>query len=82
MKLTKKYHAHDPQNRCSVGDFVTLGKCAPVSKSKQFLVVNIKVGRATLNQQAADQVAEEVAAEEAAGEAEERLEPPFLELGA
>eukprot|EP00850_Spirogloea_muscicola_P015913 SM000126S26289 [mRNA] locus=s126:50360:50608:+ [translate_table: standard] len=82
MKLTKKYHAHDPENRCSVGDLVTLGKCAPVSKSKQFLVVNIKVGRATLNQQAADQVAEEVAAEEAAGEAAERSELPFLELDA
>lgn len=41
----KRYQAHDPENKCKVGDFVTLVKCAPVSKSKKFLVVDIKAPR-------------------------------------
>lgn len=45
IKSAKKYHAHDPENECSVGDIVTLVKCKPVSKSKTFVVVERKVGR-------------------------------------
>lgn len=38
---TKKFHAHDPENKCNVGDKVTLEKCRPVSKTKQFVVADI-----------------------------------------
>ena len=38
----KRYQAHDPENQCKVGDFVTLVKCAPVSKSKKFVVADIR----------------------------------------
>ncbi|KAJ7539764.1 hypothetical protein O6H91_11G107900 [Diphasiastrum complanatum] len=45
VKTSKKYHAHDPENACKVGDVVTLAKCAPVSKTKKFKVLDIKSGR-------------------------------------
>jgi len=45
IKSVKKYHAHDPENECNVGDIVTLAKCKPISKSKTFIVVERKVGR-------------------------------------
>jgi len=45
IKSAKKYHAHDPENECNVGDIVTLAKCKPVSKSKTFIVVERKIGR-------------------------------------
>jgi small subunit ribosomal protein S17 len=45
IKMAKKYHAHDPENECKVGDIVTLTKCKPVSKTKTFVVVERKVGR-------------------------------------
>ena len=45
IKSAKKYHAHDPENECNVGDIVTLGKCKPMSKTKAFIVIERKVGR-------------------------------------
>lgn len=45
IKSAKKYHAHDPENECNVGDIVTLVKCKPISKSKTFVVVERKVGQ-------------------------------------
>eukprot|EP00249_Psilotum_nudum_P006153 c19493_g1_i1 orf=272-712(+) len=45
VKRSKNYHAHDPDNKCKVGDIVTLEKCAPVSKTKSFMVVETKQGR-------------------------------------
>jgi len=44
---TKRYHVHDPENQCQVGDFVTLGKCAPISKSKRFVVIDVRKARMT-----------------------------------
>ncbi|KAH7425749.1 hypothetical protein KP509_11G069100 [Ceratopteris richardii] len=41
VKSSKKYHAHDEENRCQVGDFVTLVSCAPVSKTKKFMVSEV-----------------------------------------
>lgn len=39
IKKKKKYQAHDPDNQFKVGDFVTLLKCRPISKTKAFLAV-------------------------------------------
>jgi small subunit ribosomal protein S17 len=39
LKKSKKYAAHDPQNRCEVGQTVSIRECPPVSKSKRFEVV-------------------------------------------
>lgn len=46
IKMNKRYHVHDPENQCKVGDVVTVAKCAPVSKTKTFVVVEVKTGRA------------------------------------
>ena len=39
LKKSKKYAAHDPHNKCEVGQTVSIRECAPVSKSKRFEVV-------------------------------------------
>lgn len=39
IKKKKKYQAHDPDNQFNVGDFVTLLKCRPISKTKTFVAV-------------------------------------------
>ena len=40
VRTTKKYRAHDPENRFKVGDVVRISECAPVSKSKRWEVVS------------------------------------------
>eukprot|EP00271_Cylindrocystis_brebissonii_P016049 TRINITY_DN39215_c0_g1_i1.p1 TRINITY_DN39215_c0_g1~~TRINITY_DN39215_c0_g1_i1.p1 ORF type:complete len:154 (-),score=26.50 TRINITY_DN39215_c0_g1_i1:527-988(-) len=45
MIRSKKYHVHDPENQCNIGDWVTLAKCAPVSKTKTFIVADIRRAR-------------------------------------
>ena len=42
---SKKYHVHDPENTCNVGDWVTLAKCPPISKTKRFTVADIRRAR-------------------------------------
>ncbi|MGB1156289.1 MAG: 30S ribosomal protein S17 [Alphaproteobacteria bacterium] len=39
LKKSKKYAAHDPQNKCEVGQTVSIRECPPVSKSKRFEIV-------------------------------------------
>ena len=36
---SKKFAAHDVENRCKEGDSVRIRECAPISKSKAFEVV-------------------------------------------
>ena len=36
---SKKFVAHDSENRCKEGDSVRIRECAPISKSKTFEVV-------------------------------------------
>jgi small subunit ribosomal protein S17 len=36
IKRTKKYHVHDQDNVCSVGDTVEITECAPLSKTKSW----------------------------------------------
>ena len=36
---SKKFAAHDSENRCKEGDSVRIRECAPISKSKTFEVV-------------------------------------------
>lgn len=37
---SSKYAAHDPENRCKVGDKVRIRECAPISKTKCWEVMN------------------------------------------
>lgn len=39
VRSSKKYRAHDPKNQFKVGDSVRIEECAPISKSKRWLVV-------------------------------------------
>jgi len=36
---TKKYHAHDEDNRCKLGETVRIEECAPISKNKRWRVL-------------------------------------------
>lgn len=38
---TKKFHAHDDQNKCRIGDLVRIRECRPLSKNKRWLVVEV-----------------------------------------
>ena len=37
-KVSKKYKAHDENNKCQVGDKVSLIESKPISKDKRFIV--------------------------------------------
>ena len=39
VRRSKKYHAHDETNSCSVGDVVRIEECRPISKTKSWKVV-------------------------------------------
>ena len=36
---SKKFAAHDSENKCKVGDVVNIKECVPISKSKRFEVI-------------------------------------------
>ena len=38
MKKTSKFHAHDEENRCNVGDLVEIVSSRPLSKTKRWRV--------------------------------------------
>ena len=40
IKRNKKFHAHDENNNCSVGDKVTIQESRPISKLKRWVVLN------------------------------------------
>ena len=41
VSKTKKYHAHDENNDCNVGDTVLIMETRPLSKTKRWRLVNI-----------------------------------------
>lgn len=41
IKRTTKLHAHDETNQCNEGDFVTIRECRPLSKSKNWMLVDV-----------------------------------------
>ena len=41
VNKTKKYHAHDENNECSIGDKVRLMETRPLSKTKRWRLVEI-----------------------------------------
>jgi len=40
VRRSKKYHAHDAENRFKIGDRVRIQECAPISRNKRWLVVS------------------------------------------
>ena len=41
IKRSKKYHVHDENNECGIGDKVLIMECRPYSKDKRWRVVEI-----------------------------------------
>ena len=41
MTVSKKFHAHDENNECGVGDLVTIMETRPLSKTKRWRLVEI-----------------------------------------
>ena len=41
VSTTKKYHAHDENNDCNMGDTVLLMETRPLSKTKRWRVVKV-----------------------------------------
>ena len=41
IKRTTKLHAHDETNQCNQGDVVTMRECRPLSKSKNWMLVDV-----------------------------------------
>jgi small subunit ribosomal protein S17 len=39
IRKSKKYRAHDAENKFKVGDVVRIEECAPISKTKRWTVV-------------------------------------------
>ncbi len=40
IRRSKKYHAHDAENKFKVGDSVSIMESAPISKNKRWVVVD------------------------------------------
>jgi small subunit ribosomal protein S17 len=38
-KITKRYKAHDPENKFKIGEIVEIVPCRPISKEKKFKVI-------------------------------------------
>jgi small subunit ribosomal protein S17 len=41
LPKTSRVHAHDEENKCKVGDLVTVRECRPISKSKTWMLQSI-----------------------------------------
>lgn len=41
FKQTKRFHAHDEENSCQLGDLVRIEECRPLSKNKHWRLVEI-----------------------------------------
>lgn len=41
MKRSTKLHAHDENNECQIGDTVSITECRPISKNKNWRLVEI-----------------------------------------
>lgn len=41
MRRTKKFHAHDEENACRVGDVVRIMETRPLSRKKRWRVVSV-----------------------------------------
>lgn len=41
LRRSTKIHAHDESNQCQTGDVVLIQECRPISKTKNWTLVNI-----------------------------------------
>ena len=43
LNKSSKIHAHDEDNKCTIGDVVTIKECRPLSKTKSWTLVEVVV---------------------------------------
>ena len=41
LRRHKKYHAHDEENTCKIGDTVRITECRPLSKTKRWRLAEV-----------------------------------------
>ena len=41
QRRSKRYHAHDEENSCKVGDVVRIMECRPLSRTKRWRLVEV-----------------------------------------
>ncbi|MFA7496576.1 MAG: 30S ribosomal protein S17 [Acidithiobacillus sp.] len=41
IRRSKKFHAHDAENICQIGDTVKIEECRPLSKTKSWRLVSV-----------------------------------------
>ena len=41
VRRSTKFHAHDENNECNMGDVVTIQQCRPIAKSKSWRLVKV-----------------------------------------
>ena len=39
IKRSTKYHVHDENNKCVVGELIKIRQCSPISKTKTWILV-------------------------------------------
>jgi small subunit ribosomal protein S17 len=44
IRRSKKYHAHDAENKHKIGETVSIQETAPISKNKRWVVVETAAG--------------------------------------
>ena len=44
IRRSKKYHAHDADNKHKVGEVVDIQETAPISKNKRWVVIGLAAG--------------------------------------
>jgi len=49
IRTSKKYAAHDEQNRCKVGETVSIIESRPISKRKRWMVVEAEAASAKVS---------------------------------
>ena len=42
VSKSKKYYAHDPENKCNPGDIVKILESKPISKLKRWVVLDVE----------------------------------------
>lgn len=47
IRRTRRFLAHNPENKARQGDWVTIEETRPLSKLKRWIIVDVKVGNDT-----------------------------------
>ncbi len=41
LTRSSRYHAHDADNECQLGDLVTIGETRPISRTKSWMLISV-----------------------------------------